>query len=322
MSVGGGEVALGHAILLIGFLVSIVGALLTGITVSPAAPGRAVPGAGLAARPRPPARHRPSAPGQRRRAGDRRLLLGRADRAHRPRLGAARPVAGHASLAPAPDRPVDTEGRAPRRGPPLTRPSSSAHRAQAGRGGTRGDHRRDGRGERPGGAGAAGHGRDRRRVRGSWRGRSSRSTSLAVVGVPGARPAARLAGPRSGRGRHPLGRLRDVRGDGRAARSGSGRATPSAGSWPAPRCCSGWPPTGDIYAAWVMTTRGEPDALAVLGAWVQSWYWMLLLWLVFAVLPLVFPDGRLPSRRWRLPAAVGRRRRGRRRGVGHARPAP
>lgn len=33
MTVGGGEVALGHAILLIGFLVAIVGALLTGVTV-------------------------------------------------------------------------------------------------------------------------------------------------------------------------------------------------------------------------------------------------------------------------------------------------
>jgi len=62
---------------------------------------------------------------------------------------------------------------------------------------------------------------------------------------------------------------------------------------------------GDYYAAWVMTTDGRADALAVLGAWVQAWYWLLLLWLVFAVLPLIFPDGRLPSRRWRLPAAVG-----------------
>ena len=66
-----------------------------------------------------------------------------------------------------------------------------------------------------------------------------------------------------------------------------------------------WAPTGDMYAAWVMTTHGEPDALAVVGAWVQSWYWMLLLWLVFAALPLVFPDGRLPSRRWRIPAGIG-----------------
>jgi signal transduction histidine kinase len=64
-------------------------------------------------------------------------------------------------------------------------------------------------------------------------------------------------------------------------------------------------PAGDYYAAWVMTTRGEPDALAVLGAWVQSWYWLLLLWLIFAVLPMIFPDGRLPSRRWRVPAGVG-----------------
>ena len=63
--------------------------------------------------------------------------------------------------------------------------------------------------------------------------------------------------------------------------------------------------TGDMYAAWVMTTRGRPDGLAVLGAWVQSWYWLLLLYLIFAALPLVFPDGRLPSRRWRLPVAVG-----------------
>ena len=66
---------------------------------------------------------------------------------------------------------------------------------------------------------------------------------------------------------------------------------------------------GDLYAAWVMTTRGRPDALAVVGAWVQSWYWMLLLWLVFAAMPLLFPDGRLPSRRWRL-ARRGRGRSG------------
>ena len=62
-------------------------------------------------------------------------------------------------------------------------------------------------------------------------------------------------------------------------------------------------PTGDAYAAYVMTTRGEPDALAVLGAWVNSWYWFLLLALLFVYLPLLFPDGRLPSRRW-LPVAV------------------
>ncbi len=70
----------------------------------------------------------------------------------------------------------------------------------------------------------------------------------------------------------------------------------------------GLAPTGDYYAAWVMTRRGEPDALAVLGAWVQSWYWLALLALSFVALPLLFPDGRLPSRRWRpavLVVAVG-----------------
>ena len=60
---------------------------------------------------------------------------------------------------------------------------------------------------------------------------------------------------------------------------------------------------GDAYAAYVMTTRGRPDALAVLGAWVQNWYWYLLLSLALIYLPLLFPDGRLPSRRW-LPVAV------------------
>jgi hypothetical protein len=62
-------------------------------------------------------------------------------------------------------------------------------------------------------------------------------------------------------------------------------------------------PAGDSYAGYVMVTRGHPDALAILGAWVQSWYWLLLLALTFVYLPLLFPDGRLPSRRW-LPLAV------------------
>jgi hypothetical protein len=62
-------------------------------------------------------------------------------------------------------------------------------------------------------------------------------------------------------------------------------------------------PTGGTYAAYVMTTRGQPDALAVVGAWTQAWYWYLLLALAFVYLPLLFPDGHLPSRRW-LPVAV------------------
>ena len=61
--------------------------------------------------------------------------------------------------------------------------------------------------------------------------------------------------------------------------------------------------TGDTYTAAVMVTRGRPDALAVVGAWVGNWYWYLLLVLVVIFVPLLFPDGRLPSRRW-LPVAV------------------
>ena len=61
--------------------------------------------------------------------------------------------------------------------------------------------------------------------------------------------------------------------------------------------------TGDSYAAYVMVTRGRPDALAVVSAWIGNWYWYVLLVLVVIYLPLFFPDGRLPSRRW-LPIAV------------------
>jgi hypothetical protein len=60
---------------------------------------------------------------------------------------------------------------------------------------------------------------------------------------------------------------------------------------------------GETYAAYVMTTRGEPDWLAVVGVWANSWYWFMCIALAFIFLPLLFPDGRLPSRRW-LPVAV------------------
>jgi len=57
------------------------------------------------------------------------------------------------------------------------------------------------------------------------------------------------------------------------------------------------------YATYVMLTRGQPDALAVFGAWVFNCFWFLMLALTFVYLPLLFPDGRLLSRRW-LPVAV------------------
>jgi hypothetical protein len=60
---------------------------------------------------------------------------------------------------------------------------------------------------------------------------------------------------------------------------------------------------GSIYATYVMLTRGQPDALAVFGAWTANWYWFVMLALALIYLPLLFPNGRLPSRRW-LPVAV------------------
>jgi hypothetical protein len=62
-------------------------------------------------------------------------------------------------------------------------------------------------------------------------------------------------------------------------------------------------PTGGTYTTYVMLTRGQPDALAVFGAWTFNWFWYLMLALALIYLPMLFPDGRLPSRRW-LPVAV------------------
>lgn len=59
----------------------------------------------------------------------------------------------------------------------------------------------------------------------------------------------------------------------------------------------------ETYAAYVMTTSGQPDWLTVLGVWVNSWYWFVFITLAFIYLPLLFPDGRLLSRRW-LPVAA------------------
>jgi hypothetical protein len=60
---------------------------------------------------------------------------------------------------------------------------------------------------------------------------------------------------------------------------------------------------GGGYATYVMATRGRPDALAVFGAWAANCYWFLMLALALIYLPILFPDGRLLSRRW-LPVAV------------------
>jgi hypothetical protein len=60
---------------------------------------------------------------------------------------------------------------------------------------------------------------------------------------------------------------------------------------------------GSAYATYVMATRGRPGALAVFGAWAGNWYWFVMLSLALIYLPMLFPNGRLISRRW-LPFAV------------------
>ena len=39
-------------------------------------------------------------------------------------------------------------------------------------------------------------------------------------------------------------------------------------------------------------------------AWLNTWYWYLMLAEIVIAVPVLFPDGRLPSRRWRFPAGV------------------
>jgi len=60
---------------------------------------------------------------------------------------------------------------------------------------------------------------------------------------------------------------------------------------------------GSAYATYVMATRGRPNTLAVFGAWAGNWYWFVMLSLALIYLPMLFPDGRLISRRW-LPFAL------------------
>lgn len=51
------------------------------------------------------------------------------------------------------------------------------------------------------------------------------------------------------------------------------------------------------YAVYAAARAGLPGA--ELAAWLQNWLWFPFVGMVFTFLPLLFPDGRLPSPRWR-----------------------
>ena len=53
-----------------------------------------------------------------------------------------------------------------------------------------------------------------------------------------------------------------------------------------------------------VTVGSGASALGAFGAWLSSWVWIAFVILGFVLVPLLFPDGRPPSRRWR-PAVWG-----------------
>jgi hypothetical protein len=56
---------------------------------------------------------------------------------------------------------------------------------------------------------------------------------------------------------------------------------------------------GYEYASYVFKTAPGPAPGGGLAIWVSQWAWAPGLGLLLTFVPLLFPDGRLPSRRWR-----------------------
>jgi hypothetical protein len=62
---------------------------------------------------------------------------------------------------------------------------------------------------------------------------------------------------------------------------------------------------GYEYATYALLTEPGSLPLGAETSWLGNWIWALGLGLILIFLPLLFPDGRLPSRRWRWVGWVG-----------------
>jgi hypothetical protein len=60
---------------------------------------------------------------------------------------------------------------------------------------------------------------------------------------------------------------------------------------------------GDEYSIYALRAS-PPRPGADIAAWLGEWIWVPILGMTTTFLPLLFPDGRLPSRRWRLVAWI------------------
>jgi signal transduction histidine kinase len=56
---------------------------------------------------------------------------------------------------------------------------------------------------------------------------------------------------------------------------------------------------GSAYAREGLVEDPGSLPLAAIGAWLEQWWWLAVIGPIFTFIPLLFPDGKLPSSRWR-----------------------